>query len=156
MKTPTHQFPESVAERIPNLAPMVDVIMVILVFFILGASLELTREGILQTQLDPRSGPGPGAAIEIIPVVKIGLERTPAGCRVYLMGRPIGENAFAELADLLDQRRRAGADTAGPVVIGAQQQVRWQFVVAAMDAAVRAGFHNVQFAVSLGESEKQP
>jgi biopolymer transport protein ExbD len=34
------------------------------------------------------------------------------------------------------------------VVIGAETTVRWKYVVRAMDAAVRAGFSNIQFAVS--------
>ena len=49
---------------------------------------------------------------------------------------------------MLRERRQAGADPANPVVIGAETAVRWKFVVKAMDAAVRAGFKNVQFAVS--------
>ncbi len=146
-----YDFPEAVSERIPNLAPMVDVIMVILIFFILGASLQLTREGVLQTELDPRSGPGEGTAVNIIPAVKIALEEAgPDDCNIYVMGEPLPGNSFDTLALYLDQRRRAGADTQNPVIIAAQAGVRWKHVIAAMDAAVRAGFANVQFAVSLG------
>lgn len=142
---------ESPAERIPNLAPMVDVIMVLLVFFILGASLEIAHEGVLQTELDPRSGPGPGAPIEIIPAVKIALAETDDGsCVIVVAGQPLAENSFAGLRALLVERRRAGADTRNPIVIAAQGSVRWRHVVSAMDAAVGAGFANVQFAVRLG------
>ena len=149
-------LPDPAGERIPNLAPMVDVIMVILVFFLLGASLELAREGALQTQLDPRSGPGEGAAIEIIPAVKIALEEVDGGqaCNIYVMGEPLAGNSFAALETMLRQRRQAGADPHNPVVIAAQSGVRWRFVVSAMDASVRAGFANVQFAVSLGGGSK--
>lgn len=145
-------LPDSIAERVPNLAPMVDVIMVILIFFILGASLELTKEGALQTELDPRSGPGEGAAIEIIPTVKIALEEIAAGdgCNIYVMGEPLAGNSFEHLRAFLAQRKRAGADATNPVVIAAQPAVRWHNVISAMDAAVRAGFGNVQFSVSLG------
>jgi biopolymer transport protein ExbD len=145
-------LPAPAGERIPNLAPMVDVIMVILVFFLLGASLELAREGVLQTELDPRSGPGEGTPIEIIPAVKIALEEVDAGraCNIYVMGKPLPGNTFEHLRGFLEQRRTAGADTANPVIIAAQPGVRWRFVVNAMDVAVRAGFTNVQFAVSLG------
>lgn len=146
------RLPEPAGGRIPNLAPMVDVIMVILVFFLLGASLELAEEGILRTELDPRSGPGEGTPIEIIPSVKIALEEVDGGraCNIYVMGEPLAGNTFEQLERFLRQRRDAGADTANPVVIAAQPAVRWRFVVKAMDAAVRAGFSNVQFAVSLG------
>ncbi len=138
------------AERIPNLAPMVDVIMVILVFFMLGASLDLFREGTLRTELDPRSGPGPGATVEIIPVVKIALADIDngAGCAVFVMGRPL-RGGLSALPGLLQQKVRAGADTLSPVVIAAEAAVRWRYVVAAMDACQQAGFSNVQFAVHL-------
>jgi biopolymer transport protein ExbD len=149
---------ESLQERIPNLAPMVDVIMVILVFFMLGASLRLAREGVLQTELDPRSGPGGSEAVEIIPAVKIGLEDVDHGksFQMYVMGEPLKNNTFEGLRQLLDERRAAGADTMSPVVIGAQAGVRWQFVIQAMDAAVQAHFRNVQFAVHLGASSPPP
>jgi biopolymer transport protein ExbD len=137
-------------EQAPNLAPMVDVIMVILVFFIVGASLQLAREGVLRTELDPRSGPGDGVAIEIISSVKIGLANRPdgAGVDIVVMGAPIS-GSFAGLAALLRDRAAAGADTLNPVIIGAESDVRWQHVVNAMDATIAAGFRNVQFAVQL-------
>ncbi len=137
-------------EQIPNLAPMVDVIMVILVFFMLGASLDLFREGALRTELDPRSGPGSGAAVEIIPTVKIALADLDdgAGCAVFVMGQPL-DGGLAGLGVLLEQKARAGADLRSPVVIAAEASVRWRFVVAAMDACQQAGFENVQFAVHL-------
>ena len=144
-------LPAPAGERIPNLAPMVDVIMVILVFFLLGASLELATEGVLQTELDPRSGPGEGTPIEIIPSVKIALEEVAGrqACNIYVMGKPLPGNTFEHLYSFLEQRRLAGADTANPVVVAAQPGVRWRFVIKAMDVAVRAGFTNVQFAVNL-------
>lgn len=148
----TRGLPEPATDRIPNLAPMVDVIMVILVFFLLGASLELSREGILQTELDPRSGPGAGTAVEIVPVVKIALEEVDGGksCNVYVQGETLPNASFDALRQYLIERREAGADVKNPVVIAAQPAVRWRHVVHAMDAAVEAGFSNVQFAVSLG------
>lgn len=137
-------------EHVPNLAPMVDVIMVLLVFFLLGTSLDLVKQGILQTELDPSSGPGGGARIEINPRVRIALAdvRDGQAAFIYVMDEPLAENDFEGLYRLLQSRREAGVDPANPVVIGAETTVRWKFVVQAMDAAVRAGFSNVQFAVS--------
>jgi len=143
-------LPEPAGERIPNLAPMVDVIMVILVFFLLGASLELAAEGALQTELDPRSGPGEGAPVEIIPAVKIALEERGDGrVNIYVLGKRLPGDSFDDLHAFMTRRRDAGADTANPVVIAAQSGVRWRWVVRAMDVSIRAGFTNVQFAVSL-------
>ncbi len=141
---------EPVVESVPNLAPMVDVIMVLLIFFLLGASLDLVKQGILQTELDPGSGPGAGVAVEINPTIRIALEDINQGesAFIYVMEEPLAENDFERLYRFLIERRRAGADPENPVVIGAETTVRWKFVVSAMDAAVRAGFKNVQFAVS--------
>jgi biopolymer transport protein ExbD len=141
---------EPAGEHIPNLAPMVDVIMVLLVFFLLGASLNLVREGVLQTELDPSSGPSEGEAVQISPLIRIGLEDVNNGeaVRIYVMDEAPIDNDFERVFAFLSGRRIAGADPQNPVVIGAETSVRWKYVVKAMDAAVRAGFKNVQFAVS--------
>lgn len=141
---------EPATETVPNLAPMVDVIMVLLVFFLLGTSLQLVKQGILQTELDPSSGPGGGQTVQINPPIRIALQDVNAGASVgiYVMEESLGENDFQRLFTFLRDRRDAGADPANPVVIGAETTVRWKYVVNAMDAAVRAGFKNVQFAVS--------
>ncbi len=143
------------AETVPNLAPMVDVIMVLLVFFILGASLELAREGAIETDLDPRSGPGAGAAVEIIPTARIALHDgdAPDTCRILVMGRPIEPNTFDALRALLAQRVRDGADPQSPIVLSARGGIRWHWLVKAMDAAAVAGFRNIQFAVHLGTED---
>ena len=148
------RLPEPAGEAVPNLAPLVDVIMVLLVFFLLGASLHLQEEGILQTELDPSSGPGAGAAIEVIPSIRIALEDVGdgAGCNIYVMDEPLQGNTFDDLLRFMAGRRAMGADPTNPVVIGAETTVRWKFVIRAMDAAVQAGFSNVQFAVSFDDT----
>ncbi|MGD8453695.1 MAG: biopolymer transporter ExbD [Phycisphaerae bacterium] len=139
-----------VHESVPNLAPMVDVIMVLLIFFLLGASLDLVHQGILQTELDDSSGPGGGAAIQVNPLIRIALQDIDdgQGAEIFVMEEPLADNTFDGLLRYLEARRRAGADPNNIVVIGADTTTRWRFVIQAMDAAVRAGFHNVQFAVS--------
>lgn len=143
--------PEPASDRIPNLAPMVDVIMVLLIFFMLGASLQLTREGALSTELDPRSGPGAAAEVAIIPAVSVALLDVGggAGCDIRVNGSPLTPATFTNLHHYLGDRLKEGADPKTPLVISAESSVRWRFVVRAMDAAVRAGFGNVQFSVSL-------
>lgn len=142
-------------ETVPNLAPMVDVIMVLLVFFLLGATLNLTEQGVLQTELDPRSGPGAGVATQINPRIVIGLRARDGGesVAIVVVDTPLGVNTFDALYHFLRQRRDMGADLENPIVLGAEPTVRWHFVVQAMDAAVRAGFANIQFAVSLAPAD---
>lgn len=136
---------------VPNLAPMVDVVMVILIFFMLGTSFTLL-EGVLPTQLPSEIGPGGGAAVTIVPVVRIALLETTGAdpCRILVMERPLPENSFAALRVFLDQKRQAGADPSGPIVIGAEPGVQYQQVVSAMGACVRAGFSNIQFSIGAG------
>lgn len=143
---------------VPNLAPMVDVIMVLLVFFLLGTSIEVVRQGVLQTELDPSSGPGAGQAIRVVPRVTIGLRDVEGGrgVQISVMGRELGENDFPGLFDYLRDRAAEGADRKNPLVIGAESTVRWQYVISAMDAATLAGFQNIQFAVSLRPSGSGP
>lgn len=164
-------------EVVPNLAPMVDVIMVLLIFFLCGTTLNLVPQGILQTELDPSSGPGAGAAITINPTVRIALTDVDdgAGALVHLNNEALGEltaeplrawsgpedraAAYAEylgpLYVRLSERASAGADLENPVVIGADTAVRWKYVIKAMDAAVNAGFKNIQFAVSFRATSQE-
>ena len=133
---------------IPNLAPMVDVVMVILIFFMLGTTFAIS-EGILPTQLPSQVGPGGGSAITIVPSVRIALLEQPgAACKIVVMDRALDRNSFDELAAFLREKRAAGADPASPVLIAAEGGVQYQDVISAMDACVRAGFSNIQFAVN--------
>ncbi len=131
---------------------MVDVIMVLLIFFLLGASLELAPEGALQTQLDPRSGPGGGVSISFVEAVQIGLQSVgDDDVNIYVNAAPLDGGTFADLRAFLSRRIAAGADPSNPLVIAPGTRVRWRYVIAAMDAAVQAGFKNVQFGVSIDE-----
>ncbi len=145
--------PEPAGETVPNLAPMVDVIMVLLVFFLLGTSLDIIKQGVLQTELDANSGPAKGEKVDINPRIQIAIGDVNNGekARIMLLDNDLGENAFDALNKELNVRRAAGADTANPVVIVPETGVRWKFVIQAMDAAVKARFSNIQFAVSLRE-----
>ena len=88
---------------------------------------------------------------DALPIHAVSL-RDGRSCNIYVTGEPLEGNSFSHLLAYLRDRREAGADPTNPTVIGAQATVRWNFVVKAMDAAVQAGFKNVQFAVSLGGS----
>lgn len=134
---------------IPNLAPMVDVVMVILIFFMLGTSFAIP-EGVLPTRLPSQIGPGGGARVAIIPVVRIALldDGQTGRSRILVMGSSLPENSFAALADLMRAKRRASGDSSAPVLIAADPNVQYQDVISTMDACVRAGFGNIQFSVS--------
>ncbi len=132
----------------PNLAPLVDVVMVILIFFMLGTSFA-TSEGLLPTQL-PTLGGATGGPPSISPVVRIGLAPGARAdqCRIEVAGWTLPAETFEGLHDFLRGKIAAGADAHGRIVIAARPAVKYEFVIAALDACVRAGFKNVQFAVS--------
>ncbi len=141
-------FPPAYAYA-PNLAPMVDVVMVILVFFMLGTTIAVS-EGILPTELPSRVGPGGGAEVAIVPTVSIAILESPdgRGCRINVMGLALPDGDFRALENLLREKIREGADPQGRVLIDAEPEVAYQYVISAMDACVRGGFANIQFAVN--------
>jgi biopolymer transport protein ExbD len=135
-------------ETTPNLAPMVDVVMVILIFFMLGTSFVM-REGALAAQLPRDTGPGGGAAVTITPLVRIALRETPDGngATVEVMGARLAGQATDGLYAFLREKRERGADPRGRIVLSADPRVRYRHVIAAFNACLRAGFQNVQFAL---------
>jgi len=136
----------------PNLAPMVDVVMCILIFFMLGTSFALS-EGALPMQLPSQVGPGGASVVSVVPVVRIALRVDPqnaAGCRILVMEKQLPAHTFAALRAFMDEKRDAGADPTGRVVISTEPSVEYQNVVSTMDACVRAGFSNIQFALNSG------
>lgn len=133
---------------IPNLAPMVDVVMVILIFFMLGTTFAIS-EGVLPTQLPSQIGPGGGSRVTIIPAVRIALLEQPGGeCKIVVMEHELRDNSFEALHEFMRSRIDAHADPSGRIMIGAEPGVEYQHVISAMDACVRAGFNNIQFSVS--------
>ncbi len=135
-----------VRDSAPNLAPMVDVVMVILIFFMLGAGFAV-REGALPSQLPADVGPGGAASVAATPLVRITLEEGPPpdGVRVRVMDQMLSDNDPAALYGFMRNKRDQGADTRGNVLIAADPGVRYKHVVAAFNACARAGYENVQF-----------
>lgn len=133
---------------IPNLAPMVDVVMVILIFFMLGAGFALS-EGVLSTRLPTQIGPGGAARVWIVPTVRIALMQRPdGGADILVMGKPLSENTPEALEALLRSKIEAGADPNGNVLVAPDPLVRYEQVIAVLDACHRAGMSRVQIAVA--------
>ncbi len=135
----------------PNLAPLVDVVMVILIFFMLGTTFAIS-EGILPTRLPTDLGRGPGDRVAIAPVVRITLrpDAGAEGFRISVLGQPLAAGGFDRLYRFLRRKVDDGADPDGRIVIDADPAVNYQSVVSTIDACVRAGQRNIQFAVKSG------
>ncbi len=141
-----------------NLTPLIDVIFQLLIFMAITANFAVD-EGVLSARL-PRETGGGGAGAESIalPVSPLTITLSPAGdtgCRISIDGA--AGSAAASFAELHDQLAALQYDpgrgrTAGlhkpddPLLIVTERQVRWQHVVDAVNAVVRAGYTNFAFA----------
>ena len=137
-----------------NLTSMIDVIFQLLIYFVVTASFAV-GEGIIPAQLPV--GPGkpkddtkpPTRPLNIV-VKSAGVTNT--SYRLYLEGAPRPPTTFSELWETLAALRydpNTGQGTYksdNPVIIKPDGDVRWQHVVNAFNAAVRARYTNISFA----------
>ncbi len=130
-----------------NLAPMIDVTFLLLIFFLVTTTFE-RAEGILSSKL-PKDR---GAAAVALPISPIVVRLSPSGpggddCTIQVDNFPNVPADFLELADYLRQiQGKPGFDEETPVVVVAAHDVRWDHVVGAWNAAVIAGCKNIVFA----------
>ncbi len=138
----------------PNLSAMIDVIFLLLIYFV--STVNFTPdEGVLTARLP--QGTGQPTTELSPPPQPLNILLSPVGetgCRIQVQGYPQMPRSFAELAQLLlelqyDPERglRSGAfEPDNPVVIRPEAGVRWQHVVNAFNAALRARYTNINFA----------
>jgi len=132
----------------PPLTPMIDVTFQLIIFFLIAFQLR-EREGLIPSSL-PRQGVG---------VVKEDSLTRPVYLRVSPQGQE-GEHVLyqIEMTNFMSSdpeelyqalvSKKQGASEKLPVVIRADGDARWQYVVEAFNAAVRAKLRNVAFAPS--------
>ena len=136
-----------------NLTSMIDVIFQLLIYFVLTASFAF-GEGVLTAELPAR---GQASQPPEIPPAELVVRLRPDGpsnASISLGQSAAGIDSFT---GLYDQLRRVQYDpdhglTEGyhkpdwPVIIQPEGEVRWQHVVNAFNAAIRARYTNVSFA----------
>ena len=120
-----------------NLIPLIDVLLVIIIFLMLTTTYSKFAE--LQISL-----PTAEAEKQLERPNEINVAVSVSG--QYLIQRmPV---AFRDVAALAEELRRAGANIKDPiVVINADNRATHQSVIRVMDAARRAGYGQVAFAV---------
>ena len=137
-----------------NLTPMIDVVFLLLFFFLLVSRFR-GSEGLLAAQLPAQTAaistaiPQTPIRVRFVPVVG-----DPDDCRVVL--EPFGQSTPMKLDELAaalrsvadPQRGIAGFDRNTPVHLLAGDDVRWDHVVNAYNAAIAARFEKVFFAGS--------
>jgi len=120
-----------------NLIPLIDVLLVIIIFLMLTTTYSKFAE--LQINL-------PTAAAEKQPerANEINVAISVSG-QYLIQHKPV---AFRDVAGLADELRRTGANIKDPIiVINADNSATHQSVIRVMDAARQAGYGQVAFAV---------
>ncbi len=133
-----------------NLTAMIDVIFLLLVYFVVTANFA-TGEGVLTTNL-PSNAAG-DFAIDAPPVMPLRVylyagDNAQAsggeGYKIRIVGQTDQPQTFSALATTLEQLSKH-MNTSDPVIIQPVGQVKWEHVLGAFNAAVKAKFQNVQF-----------
>jgi biopolymer transport protein ExbD len=130
-----------------NLAPMIDVTFLLLIFFLVTTTFK-RAEGVFTSQL-PRDAGAPTAALPISPIIVriTQLEPRDEEYRIRIDNYTRAPATFTELAQFLaDIQTNPGFDADTPVVIFPASGVRWDHVVNCWNAAVRADCRNIAFA----------
>ncbi len=119
-----------------NLTPLIDVVLLLLIFFML--STRFIDESRLQLRL-----PEAGAAPEAVQAEAIEIEITAQG-GYRVNGRALANSSPDTLAVAIG--RASGSDRTVPVTIRADARATHQSVVTAMDVAGRAGYRQINIA----------
>ena len=138
-----------------NLTSMIDVIFQLLIYFVVTANFMLD-EGVLTAKMPQGSGKPTQAKLEP-PPRPLNIELVSAGSagvQINVAGAARITN-FTELSQQLvalqydpERGRRGAYKPDNPVIIKPAGQVRWQHVVNAFNAAIKARYSNVSFAQS--------
>ena len=128
-----------------NLTPLIDVVLLLLIFFML--STRFIDEGRLRLRL-PEAGVEPQAVQQDAIEIEVTAQ---GGYRVD--GRALANSGPGTLAAAIAQA--AGADRSRPVIVRADARATHQSVVTAMDVAGRAGFRELSIA-TVGDGRAEP
>ncbi len=139
-----------------NFTSMIDVIFNLLIYFVITASFAV-GEGVILAKLPAGTG---AAAENKLPERPINIELTSHDVyevRIRVEGASEAPTHFTGLIQLLESlqsdpgRGRNGPyKPDNPVIIRPDGQVRWQHVVNAFNACIKARYSNVSFATASG------
>lgn len=120
-----------------NLTPLIDVVFLLLIFFMVSTTFE--RESEIEIELPEATAERPdreAAAVEVW---------IDTGGRLYLNGRPLEDAGVSGLRTALEAL--AIPEPRPALVIGADASTPYQTVINVMDAAHQAGFVNLSLPV---------
>ncbi len=129
----------------PNMTPMVDVVMCILIFFMLGSSFAVTSMYLSNaTPAIDKKGLGNVAADSALPATQFDIEvkRVAGSTKVAAFGVMVED--LDQLPAFLTEKRKSMSDDV-QIFILPSRHVSWQDVITVYDACVKARFKNVAF-----------
>lgn len=130
------------ADTLPDMTPMVDVVMVILIFFMASTAL-VGPELLLRARIAPESGPDPVDAPLIAPAaLVVRLEPGPTGATTAT-GLGVRDATPASLIARIEARASDLRDGEIPVVVQAADRVPYQVVVDIISALESAGVREI-------------
>ena len=133
-----------------NLTAMIDVVFLLLVYFVLSVAFA-SGEGVLTARFPTRCDHGDHLAIPV-PPVRVNVTSHGAsgtGYRLEVESAVTAPRSFGELATMLRKLQTRSGGFVPPdarIVIAPTGAVQWQHVVNAFNATVRAGYTNIAFA----------
>jgi biopolymer transport protein ExbD len=133
-----------------NLTAMIDVVFLLLIYFMAATEFKLGEE-IYRLDLPQRGAPADPFVLPREPL-RIVLTSTGPACLIRLAGPYAQPAGFDELYGFLRENRRAAGVVGGlfeadhPIIIEPTATTRWEHAMEAFNAAVRARYTNVTFA----------
>ena len=133
-----------------NLTAMIDVVFLLLVYFMAATEFKLGEE-IYRMDLPRRGRAVDPFALPRDPL-RIQVSSTAPGYVIRVPGAPVRPETFQELYDFLDQSRRGEGAVGGlyeadhPIIVEPANTARWEHAMEALNAAVRARYTNITFA----------
>jgi biopolymer transport protein ExbD len=122
-------------EASTGIAPLIDVVLLLLLFLVLTARL-VPREEQLRIGLP---GTGAASAAHYLEPLHVRIDAGPGGLRITA-----GPRALSRLAELRSVAATLPADT--PVLLDAGDEVPYETVIAAYDTVVEGGLRRIQLA----------
>lgn len=132
----------------PNMTPMVDIVMVILIFFMAGSAV-IGPEWFLTVGMAPGAGAAtkPAEPSLELPTARTVIRlRTDASGVTLITGLELTDATMDALSARLDEYSKSGAAKSVHVVIEPAQASRYQDVIRVYDLCQRAGFAGVGLA----------
>ncbi|MHC9510630.1 ExbD/TolR family protein [Kangiella sp. M94] len=127
-----------------NLTPLIDVVFLLLIFFMVSTSFK--KESKINLELPEANGE---IAEKLPEVIEISINKDG---EVFVNGEGLINRQLETIKDAITQ---VANDPATPLVINADAQAPYQSVISVMDAAGQVGFNNLTLATQQPKSDTQ-